>query len=268
MLRFIYIESTLSVFIQIQSLKEEMARLQTQAEEFSSSTEESLRKLRIGPNMKAIDIGCGTGNVSFKMSDLVGPEGMVVGVDFNRFAIRHCREMASSNGISNTKFKIADATNLGFESRTFDTAYSRFLFQHIKKTKKVLREMIRVTRQGGLIMVEDCDLYTWIVYPANPSVCKLWHWYESIQVDRGTDPEIGRKLYSMFLEEGLQPKVDVHSKTVYSSKTPFWASITAVLAKIKNKELKSLIKGIEEFSKSPRSLFVFPIVFRVWAQIK
>ena len=39
-------------------------------------------------------------------------------------------------------------------------------------------------------MVEDCDLFTWLVYPKNESVSKLWHWYESIQVDRGTDPEI------------------------------------------------------------------------------
>ena len=117
-------------------------------------------------------------------------------------------------------------------------------------------------------MVEDCDLFTWLVYPKNESVSKLWHWYESIQLERGTDPEIGRKLYAMFLDEGLEPSVDVYSKSVYLNRDAFWKSITAVLEKIDSEELKSLISGIEEFAMTSNSLFVFPLVFRVWARIK
>lgn len=245
-----------------------MVRLQTQAEEFSESTMESLKKLNIESNMKVIDIGCGTGDVSFMMSQFVGTQGTVIGVDFNQFAVKHCKKKAQSENISNTKFFVADATNLEFDSQTFDLAYSRFLFQHIKDTKKALQEMIRVTRPGGTIMVEDCDLFTWIVYPENPSVSKLWHWYESVQVERGTDPQIGRKLFSMFLDEGLMPNVEVHSRAVYCNRTLFWNSIIAVLSRIKNEELRSLIQGIEKFSKSPSSLFVFPLVFRVWTKIR
>ena len=117
-------------------------------------------------------------------------------------------------------------------------------------------------------MVEDCDLFTWLVYPKNDSVSKLWHWYESIQLERGTDPEIGRKLYAMFLDEGLEPNVDVYSKSVYRNRNTFWKSITAVLEKINIDQLKNLIGGIEEFAVTPNSLFVFPLVFRVWARIK
>jgi ubiquinone/menaquinone biosynthesis C-methylase UbiE len=257
----------LSVFSQIQSLEEEIVRLQTQAEEFSESTMDSLKKLKIVSNMKIADIGCGTGSVSFVLSRLLGDQGMVIGVDFNQFAIKHCKKIAYAENITNTRFVVADATNLEFGSRVFDLAYSRFLFQHLKDTKKALEEMIRVTKRGGMIMVEDCDLFTWIVYPENASISKLWHWYESVQGERGTDPQIGRKLFSMFLDEGLEPQVEVHSRAVYCNKTPFWGSITAVLSKIDNEELRSVIQGIEEFSKLPGSLFVFPLVFRVWSQI-
>jgi ubiquinone/menaquinone biosynthesis C-methylase UbiE len=258
----------LDIFSQIQSLKEEMTRLQTQAEEFSTSTEESLMKLEIKPDMKIVDVGCGTGSVSFMISPIVGERGVVVGVDSNQHAINYCNEIARGNAILNTKFMLADAMNLDFESHTFDIAYSRFLFQHIKKPKKALREMVRITKRGGTVMVEDCDLFTWLVYPKNESVSKLWHWYESIQVERGTDPEIGRKLYAMFLDEGLEPSVDVYSKSVYLNRSVFWKSITAVLEKINGEELKSLIRGIEEFAVTPNSLFVFPLVFRLWARIK
>ncbi|MGC2426892.1 MAG: methyltransferase domain-containing protein [Nitrososphaeraceae archaeon] len=249
-------------------MKEELTRLQTQAEEFSSSTEESMMKLGIKPDMKVVDIGCGTGSVSFMISPMVGELGRVVGVDSNQYAINYCNEIAQGNGILNTKFMISDATNLDFESHIFDVSYSRFLFQHLKAASEALREMVRITKPGGLVMVEDCDLFTWLVYPKNESVSKLWHWYESIQIERGTDPEIGRKLYAMFLDEGLEPSVDVYSKSVYLNRDAFWKSITAVLEKIDSEELKSLISGIEEFAMTSNSLFVFPLVFRVWARIK
>lgn len=258
----------MDIFSQIQSLKEEMTRLQTQAEEFSSSTEESLMKLGIKSDMNVADIGCGTGSVSFMISRLVGKLGQVIGVDSNQYAINYCNEIVRSKGIPNIKFMISDATRLEFESHTFDVAYSRFLFQHVKNASEALREMVRVTKPGGAVMVEDCDLFTWLVYPKNESVSKLWHWYESIQVERGTDPEIGRKLYSMFLDEGLEPSVDVYSKSVYLNRHIFWKSITGVLEKINNEELKSLINGIQEFAVTSNSLFVFPLVFRVWARTK
>lgn len=258
----------LDVFSQIESLKEEMFRLETQAEEFSTSTEESLEKLEIKPGMKTIDVGCGTGNVSFMISPMVGAQGIVVGVDSNQFAINHCTEAARNQQIVNAKFIVNDATSLDFVSQTFDLAYSRFLFQHVKEANRALEEMVRVTKPGGIVMVEDCDLFTWLVYPKNDSISKLWHWYESIQVQRGTDPEIGRKLYSMFLDEGLEPTVDVYSKSVYRNRIAFWKSITAVLEKINIEQLKNLVSGIEEFAMTPNSLFVFPLVFRVWARLK
>ena len=149
-----------------------MIRLETQADEFSTSTEESLAKLDIKPDLNVVDIGCGTGSVSFMISPMIGAQGLVVGVDSNQNAINYCIELARINKISNANFVSADASNLDFESQTFDIAYSRFLFQHIKEPKKPLQEMVRITKHGGFVMVEDCDLFTWLVYPKNDSVSK------------------------------------------------------------------------------------------------
>lgn len=258
----------MDVFSQIQSLKEEFGRLQTQAEEFSASSRESLAKLQLSADMNVLDVGCGTGDVLFMIASILGPKGQAVGIDFNPLAVNYCLEAAKKRNIHNARFYVADAMNLDFDSQSYDTVYSRFVLQHIKDPRKVLREMIRVTKPGGHLMIEDCDLFTWIVHPENDSVSALWHWYEGIQVQRGTDPQIGRKLYSMFLDEGLSPNVDIYSKCVYSTRTNFWGSIIAVLDKIDNEELKNLTKGIQEFATTPNSIFVFPLVFRVWSNIQ
>lgn len=218
--------------------------------------------------MCVLDVGCGTGDVSCMIASFLVPNGKVVGIDFNPFAVNYCSEAAKKRNIHNASFYVADAMNLDFDSQSYDATYSRFVFQHIKDPRKVLRELIRVTKPGGRLMIEDCDLFTWIVHPENDSVSALWHWYEGIQVQRGTDPQIGRKLYSMFLDEGLHPNVDIYSKCVYSTRASFWRSIIAVLEKIDSEELKSLTKGIEEFATTPNSIFVFPLVFRVWSRIR
>ena len=64
--------------------------------------------------MKVVDIGCGTGSVSFMISPMVGEHGRVVGVDSNQYAINYCNEVARIKRILNAKFMISDATRSGF----------------------------------------------------------------------------------------------------------------------------------------------------------
>ena len=59
----------------------ELDRLIAQARFFGDLTEEVLRRAGVGPGMRVLDVGCGTGDVSFLAARLVGPTGSVLGVD-------------------------------------------------------------------------------------------------------------------------------------------------------------------------------------------
>jgi len=243
-----------------------MHRLQTQAEEFSAFVVGALQKIGINAGMSAADIGCGTGDVSFALSSLIGPNGSVVGLDANPKAIEFCRNMALKKDIKNIEFEIGDVRKMDLASNHFDVVFSRFLLQHVKDPSGSLKEMIRITKPSGVIMVEDCDLQSWIVEPKDKYIEQLWKWYESIIEEKGSDPMIGRKLYKMFMENGLEPQVEVYSLPIIWDNRRIWDSITNVLKRINNPSSIALIDGIENFKQKRESMFIFPLVFRVWAR--
>jgi ubiquinone/menaquinone biosynthesis C-methylase UbiE len=253
------------IFSKIASLEEEMSRLQIQAEEFSGFVNEALKKTGISSGMSAADIGCGTGHVSFTMSQMVGPNGSVVGLDANPTAIDFCNKMALSKDIKNVKFVIGDAQNMELESSSFDLVFSRFLLQHVKDPDRSLEEMIRIAKPGGEVMVEDCDLQCWTVEPPDRYVDQLWTWYESVVRQKGSDPAIGRKLYRMFVSKGFEPQVEIYSIPIIWDNRRMWDSIFSVLKKLDDSS--KIIKGIEEFKEKKESMFVFPLVFRVWTRV-
>jgi ubiquinone/menaquinone biosynthesis C-methylase UbiE len=245
-----------------------MDRLQIQAREFSIFVDDSLAKLSISSGMRVADIGCGTGFVSFIMSSLVGKDGKVVGLDANPKALRYCNRMLYRRRIRNLEFIKGNAEKMQLSSFSFDAVYSRFLLQHLKEPRKCLQEMIRITKPKGLVMVEDCDLTRWLVEPEDKAVRQLWTWYESVVRQKGSDPKIGSKLYKMFVEERLEPKVEVYSKPILNRNGKTWDSIIAVLDKLNSAYFdKQIITGIRNFKQIKNAIFVFPLVFRVWAKV-
>lgn len=244
-----------------------MQRLQTQAEMFCAFVDDALKKMGVAPGMTVADIGCGTGEVSFLISQLVGSKGSVKGLDANPTAIEFCKKEAGRRGTRNVEFLVGDAHKMGFPSRSFDLVYSRFLLQHLKSPEACLEEMFRIAKPGSTVMVEDCDLGKWVVEPANKYVDQLWRWYGEIVSEKGSDPAIGRKLYGMFIDSGLKPQVEVYSLPISWNSRHVWDSILAVLEKIDDPSRREVIEGIRNFKERKDALFVFPIVFRVWAKV-
>ena len=288
------------IFTFIATLQAEMNRLQCQAEELSPLVLESIEKCGISEGMRVVDVGCGTGQVSFLISKTVGPRGAVIGIDANPTAIELCRNIATTEGFKNVSFIVGNACDMSHDlpDNSIDISYSRFLLTHLEDPLAVIREMIRVTRREGMIMIEDCDLTHWVVEPYDRSVSQLWKWYSSIIMKNGGDPSLGRKLYGMFIHQRLNPKVDVYSLPVTRYNRKMWNSIIEVLEEIdenrngddilnrgdgrysdsnrgsgdskreteRSFELRDLVNGLSSFSRDETSLFVFPLIFRVWAR--
>ena len=104
---------------------------------------------RLGPAMSAIDVACGTGALTRELARRVGPRGRVVGVDLSAAMLGRARR-AGGEGIEYVR---ADALVLPGGDDSFDAATIAFGLRNVSDYARCLREMARVTRPGGRVVV-------------------------------------------------------------------------------------------------------------------
>jgi ubiquinone/menaquinone biosynthesis C-methylase UbiE len=89
---------------------------------------------------------------------LVGEIGSAVGIDHDEAMIAEADRYADESGVSaRVTHKQADVYALPFGENEFDSCRSERLFQHLVDPKQALDEMIRVTKNGGWVVVLDTD---------------------------------------------------------------------------------------------------------------
>jgi len=128
----------------------EYDRLIEQAEILRPLTERMLRSAGIGAGMHVLDIGCGVGDVSFLVSNLVGAEGSVTGVDLDGDAVVVAEQRRAAQGLTNVSFCQADARSLD-SGGVFDAAIGRFVLMYLHDPTEALRLFAERVRPGGIL---------------------------------------------------------------------------------------------------------------------
>ena len=103
---------------------------------------------------KALDLAAGTGDLSIAMSRLVKDEGRVVMSDINMEMLNQGKQRLRNKGIvGNVEFKQIDAMEVPFEDNSFDIVTIGFGLRNVTDKDQALREMNRVLRPGGRLLV-------------------------------------------------------------------------------------------------------------------
>jgi ubiquinone/menaquinone biosynthesis C-methylase UbiE len=121
------------------------------ADTMRESGEALVQKLGITKGMKVLDLGCGDGTTALPEAKL-GAD--VTGIDISRNLVEAGNKRAQELGLTNVKFQEGDATNLqNVPDKSFDLVVSIFGAMFAPKPFDVAREMVRVTRPGGRIVM-------------------------------------------------------------------------------------------------------------------
>ncbi len=121
------------------------------AESMRESGEALVNGLGITKGLKVLDLGCGDGTTALPGARL-GAD--VLGVDIARNLVEAGNKRAKEQGLTNCRFQEGDASNLqGLEDRSFDLVVSIFGAMFAPKPFDVAKEMVRVTRPSGRIVM-------------------------------------------------------------------------------------------------------------------
>lgn len=131
------------------------------AQTMRESGEELVTKIGVTKGIKILDLGCGDGTTAIPEAKL-GAE--VLGVDIAKNLVEAGNLRAKKEGLTNCVFQEGDACNLNeLQDKTFDMVVSIFGAMFAPKPFDVAKEMVRVTKPGGKIVMGN-----WI--PGDPTL--------------------------------------------------------------------------------------------------
>ena len=110
--------------------------------------------LNLKPDARVLDVGCGTGSLTFVLARLV-PNIHIIGVDITPKLVDAARERATEFGLTNVEFHESDALQLPFANAEFDAVVCQTVLAFVPDPVSVLREMTRVLADGGTFMAAE-----------------------------------------------------------------------------------------------------------------
>ena len=117
------------------------------------SGESLVESIGVGQGMKVLDLGCGDGTTALPAARL-GAD--VLGVDIASNLVQAGNRRAQAEGLANCRFQEGDASNLeDLGDDSFDLLVSIFGAMFAPRPFDVAREMVRVTRPGGRIVMAN-----------------------------------------------------------------------------------------------------------------
>jgi ubiquinone/menaquinone biosynthesis C-methylase UbiE len=180
----------------------ELRRLENQARFIGDLTEEVLRRAGLASGMRVLDVGCGTGDVSFLAASLVGQGGHVLGIDQAPVAIEKARERAQHAGLDNVRFEVTDVADFEIVEQV-DAIIGRLILLYLRDPVGILRRLAEQASPGTLLVFHEMDMSTARSVPESPLCSQGFRWIIETFRRAGVEIDMGSKLHSTFRDAGL-----------------------------------------------------------------
>ena len=107
----------------------------------------------LAPGERIVDVGCGAGIDSLIAAKMVGPDGLVIGIDMTQSMLE--KAQAGAKGLSNVEFRIGFGEELPVPDGWADVVISNGVVNLMPDKHEALTEMARVLKPGGRIQIGD-----------------------------------------------------------------------------------------------------------------
>lgn len=252
----------------------ELERLRLQAQVWEPETEEMLDLIGVQSGWSCVDLGCGGMGILGPLSRRVGPRGCVIGVDTDAKQLAAVYDYVKENKLKNVTVLEQDAYRTTFPRESFDFTHVRFVFAPVGRDEELLREMLSLTRPGGVVAIQEPDASSWNCYPPHPAWGRLKETILSAFVRWGGDFNVGQRTYGMLRSAGLK-NVQVRAAIVaLQDNHPYMKSPLQFATSLRKRivdggilsesELDGLTAECEQIVNDPDTIVTSFTVTQVW----
>jgi phosphatidylethanolamine/phosphatidyl-N-methylethanolamine N-methyltransferase len=154
---------------------------------------EAMRALQFQAGDEILEVGIGTGLTA----SLYAPDCRVTGIDVSEPMLREAAKLIDAQGLDHVRLRTMDAADLMFPDESFDVVYAAYVMSVVPDPIAVLREMHRVCRVGGHIVLLNHFLST------NPLASRLERMISPLTARAGFRSDLDLSL--LLAEAGLRP---------------------------------------------------------------
>jgi SAM-dependent methyltransferase len=185
----------------------ELERLQLQSRVWEPAGRALLDRLGGGQGLRALDVGCGCFGWLRLLSQWVGPNGSVTGIDVDAKLLGAAQALIEENHLANVTLADDDLFDSKLDLHTFDLVHSRFELGPLGRASEQLASYLRLVAPGGWVILEDPDLGSWHFNPPAPAAERLIALFAEAFIAAGGDLNAGRRQFELLREAGLEPEI-------------------------------------------------------------
>jgi ubiquinone/menaquinone biosynthesis C-methylase UbiE len=212
----------------------------------------------VKPNDRVLDLACGPGFVALEFARHARE---VVGVDLTAEMLKKARALARRESLNNVTFRRADVNRLPFPNGSFDLVVTRASFHHFPEPERVLKEMVRVLKLDGRILISDNTSKN------DPEKSRLQNTIEKLRDPSHVEMLPLKKWRRLFKNAGL--RVVKERRLVQPRNTEDWMALTQSPPGVRRK-IRRLFKESIRGDKSGQNVrlidgrIVFDLNYRIF----
>ena len=160
--------------------------------------------------MFVLELGCGPGEITELIADMVGPSGNVLAVDRSEEMLASARERVGGIGDRNVRFVSADLNGSpdylkDIDHASLDAIAGRRVLKYLANPESVIASLTPWLRQGGLVVFEEADSTMCPgLAAAMPAHQRAVSWLDDMLSEEGVNRSMGFDLPAAFIGAGLQ----------------------------------------------------------------
>jgi 2-polyprenyl-3-methyl-5-hydroxy-6-metoxy-1,4-benzoquinol methylase len=182
---------------------DELRRLDEQSAILRPATDRLLASCGLRAGMRALDVGCGTGEVTMLLAEAVGPAGAVTGVDRGAEALEVAIERAALRGADHVRFVEDDIATMAADV-PYDAVVGRNTLMHQRDPAEVVAHLAGLARPGAVMAFAEIAVLTRdAAFPARPLFERVVGWIQGALAGAGVNTRMGIALHDAVARAGL-----------------------------------------------------------------